>query len=201
MAKQGGVLGITGTVGGMTFDRNGVVRKVRPSNKDQFESAPSLARTRENAGEFGRVARAGKLLRQALRKQLQGVADRLSVGRLTKEMRRIEGLDTTATRGQRRVLKADAGELLGFNFNAGAPLTTVFFAEYAVKLTGKALTGKTLTGKALTGKALTLTLPGLVPTTDLAAPAGATDYGPGSHQQKRPPECFNKAVQAPKSLF
>ena len=191
MAKQGGVLGITGTVGGMTFDRNGVVRKARPSNKDQFESAPSLARTRENAGEFGRVARAGKLLRQALRKQLQGVADRLSVGRLTKEMRRIEGLDTTATRGQRRVLKADAGELLGFNFNAGAPLTAVFFAEYAVKLTGKTLTGKTLT----------LTLPGLVPTTDLTAPVGATDYGPGSHQQKRPPECFNKAVQAPKSLF
>ena len=191
MAKQGGVLGITGTVGGMTFDRNGVVRKARPSNKDQFESAPSLARTRENAGEFGRAARAGKLLRQALRKQLQGAADRLSVGRLTKEMRRIEGLDTTATRGQRRVLKAHAGELTGFNFNAGAPLTAVFFAEYAVKLTGKTLTGKTLT----------LTLPGLVPTTDLTAPVGATDYGPGSHQQKRPPECFNKAVQAPKSLF
>ena len=61
----------------MSFDKNGVVRQARTSNKEQFDSAASMARTRENATEFSRAAKAGKLLRQALRKQIQGAADAL----------------------------------------------------------------------------------------------------------------------------
>lgn len=155
-------MGISGTVGGMTFDKNGVVRQARTSNKAQFESADSMARTRENAGEFGRAATAGKLLRQALRKQIQGAADRFMVSRVTQLMRAIEGQDTTNPRGQRRVLKANVGKLVGFDFNEGAPLSAVFFADYTV---------------ALVGTNVKVNITALVPNVDLAAPAGTTHYG------------------------
>jgi hypothetical protein len=161
MAKQGGLLGITGTIGGMTLDKNGVVRQARTSNKATFESADSMARVRENASEFGRAALAGKLFRQALRKQIQGAADKLMVSRLTKAMRTLVGLDATNPRGKRQVLKTHVSELVGFDFNDGAPLTAVFFADYTV---------------VLAAATVTLTITGLVPDVDMAAPTGATHY-------------------------
>ncbi len=147
----------------MNFDKNGIVRQARTSNKAQFDAAPSMARTRENAGEFGRAATAGKLLRQTLRKQIQGAADRLMVSRMTKAMRAVEALDATNLRGKRQVLKANVAELVGFDFNSEAPLSAVVFAAYAVTISAAGL--------------IKLTLPGLVPNVDLAAPVGTTHYG------------------------
>ncbi len=146
----------------MTFDKNGVVRQARTSNKAQFETADSMVRSRENAKEFGRAATAGKLLRQALRKQIQGAADRLMVSRLTQLMRTIAAQDTTNPCGQRQVLKANVGKLVGFDFNEGAPLSAVCFADYTV---------------AVTGTNAQVKVTALVPNVDLAAPTGATHYG------------------------
>lgn len=162
MARQTGLLGIKGTVGGMTFDKNGVVRKAAQSNKAHFDGADSMARTRENAVEFGRAATAGKLLRQALRKQIQGTGDKVMISRLTRTMRTIESLDTVNPRGLRRVLKAHANLLVGFNFNTEAPLSTVFFAGFTVVVSAVGV--------------VTLTLPTILPFSDLAAPTGATHY-------------------------
>lgn len=155
-------MGIRGTVGGLTFDKNGNVRQKQGSNKARFDSATSMARTRENASEFGAAGSAGKVLRQAVRGAIQGAADRLMVPRLTKLMRSIIGQDTTNARGLRQVLKAHIGALVGFDFNANAHLGSTFFAPY--------------TFSSLTAGAFDLQIDAITPTNDLSAPAGATHY-------------------------
>ena len=49
-------MGLQGTVGGLVFRKDGSVSQKPASNKAAFSSAPGLARTRENASEFGRAA-------------------------------------------------------------------------------------------------------------------------------------------------
>jgi hypothetical protein len=162
MAKQVGLIKITGTIGGATFTKDGVVRAARQSNKAQFKSSPSMVRVRENSAEFTSASEAGKLLRQALRRQLQGASDRYMSSRLLKVMFKIMASDTTHVRGERMVQRANIGELVGFDFNAGAPLGTVFAGDYAIDVNGKTAT---------------VTLEGLVPDVDTRAPIGATHYG------------------------
>ena len=162
MARQTGLLGLKGTIGGMTFDKNGIVRKATPSNKSHFDTSDSMARTRENATEFGQAATAGKLLRQALRRQIQRTGDKVMISRLTRTMRAIESLDSLNPRGKRRVTKAHADQLVGFNFNTTAPFSTVFFASFAVAVSAAGV--------------LTVTFPGILPRTDMLAPIGATHF-------------------------
>lgn len=160
MGKLSGIFQFSGTVGGVTVDKNGTVRQKRAGNKAAFKGAASQSRTRENAAEFGAAGSAGKLLRDALRSALQGVSDRFATGRITKLMREIIGLDTVNGRGMRLVKKAAAAlKLLGLNFNLNAPLGTVFHAVY---------------GAAEAGAVTTLTIADFVPTRDVTAPQGAT---------------------------
>lgn len=161
MAQQTGILGIKGTVGGLVFAKDGSVRQKPASNKATFTSAKSMVRVRENASEFGAAGSAGKLVRDALRTQIQAASDRYMVSRLAKVMKSIINLDYTNDRGLRQVAAANAASLLGFNFNQGAGLGQSLFAPY------------TLTPS---GATVTLAIPSLNPTVDIAAPAGATHY-------------------------
>jgi hypothetical protein len=161
MAQQTGILGLQGTVGGLVFRKDGSVAQKPASNKAAFTSSASLARTRENASEFGTAASAAKLLRDSLRVAIQAASDSKMVSRLTKAMRAILALDTTNDRGQRQVLKANLASLLGFNFNLGAGIGQNLFFQY------------TITGS---GSDVTLTIPHLDPNTDISAPVGATHY-------------------------
>lgn len=161
MASQNGVLGLQGTVGGLVFARNGTVRQKPASNKAAFNSAASLARTRENASEFGRAGTAGKLIRTALRTLISTASDSRMVSRLTQKTRAIIGLDEANDRGARVLDKDNALELVGFDFNAGASLSQVFFGSYAT---------------AAAGADLTISLPSLNGLTDVAAPQGATHF-------------------------
>ena len=161
MASQNGILGLQGTVGGLVFARNGTVRQTPASNKAAFNSAASLARTRENASEFGRAGTAGKLIRTALRTLISTASDPLMVSRLTQKTRAIIGLDEANDRGLRVLDKDNAGELVGFDFNAGASLSQIFFGAYTT---------------AAAGADLTIGLPSLNGLTDVAAPQGATHF-------------------------
>ena len=161
MATQTGILGLQGTVGGLVFAKDGSVRQKPASNKAAFNSATSLARTRENASEFGRAAGAGKLLRDSLRVLIAAASDSRMVSRLTQTMRAIIGLDGTNGRGDRVVDKANIGELLGFNFNLGAGIGQTLFFQY---------------GLAANGADVTMTIPALNPSTDVVAPQGATHF-------------------------
>ena len=161
MASQNGILGLQGTVGGLVFARNGTVRQKPASNKAAFNSAASLARTRENASEFGTAASAGKLIRTALRTLISTASDARMVSRLTQKTRAIVGMDETNDRGARVMDKDNALELVGFDFNASASLGQVFFGAYTA---------------AAAGADLTIGLPSLNGLTDVAAPQGATHF-------------------------
>ena len=159
MATQTGILGLQGTVGGLTFRKDGSVSQKPPSNKAAFNSAPGLARTRENAAEFGRAASNAKLIRDSLRALIAAASDSRMVSRLTQAVRNVIGLDEINDRGSRVVDGANISQLLGFNFNLGAGIGQSIYFPYAV---------------SGAGADVTLTIPVLNPQVDVAAPQGAT---------------------------
>jgi len=161
MARQTGVIRIQGTVGGLVFNKDGSVSQKPQSNRAAFLTAPSLARTRENANEFGQATKYGKLLRDALRVQINTASDRFMTSRLVKVMREVIGLDDTNDRGMRVFDASNSAPLLGFNFNALSGIGQTMFFPYEV------------TGA---GADVTLDIPNLNPLTDFAAPQGATHY-------------------------
>lgn len=161
MAQQTGILGIQGTVGGLVFAKDGSVRQKPASNKAAFTSSPSMVRVRENASEFGTAASAGKLIRDALRTQIQAASDSRMVSRLAQTMKSIINLDTTSDRGARSVGAGNATSLLGFNFNQGAGLGQSLYSPYSF---------------SASGATVTLAIPSLNPGLDIVAPTGATHF-------------------------
>lgn len=161
MATQTGILGLQGTVGGLVFAKDGSVRQKPASNKASFMSSASMARTRENASEFGRAANGGKLIRQAFRSLIATASDSRMVSRLTQAVRAIVGLDETNDRGSRAVDKDNVGALLGFDFNGSAGIGQSLFFPYGV---------------AVAGSDVTMTIPSITPGTDVQAPQGATHF-------------------------
>jgi hypothetical protein len=161
MARQTGIVGIQGTVGGLVFGKNGNISQKPQGNKVAFASAPSRARTRENAAEFGLAAKYSKLLRDSLRVAIASASDSLLAARLTKVMREVIGLDDTNDRGQRVFDASNSAPLLGFNFNAGAGIGQTMYFPYEV------------TGA---GADVTMTIPALNPASDIAAPQGTTHF-------------------------
>ncbi|WP_310391301.1 hypothetical protein [Hymenobacter sp.] len=161
MASQTGILGLQGTVGGLVFAKDGSVRQKPASNKSSFDSKASMARTRENASEFGLSAKYSKLLRDSLRVAIAAASDSRVASRLTQKMREIIGLDGTNDRGQRVFDSDNSAPLLGFNFNAGAGIGQTMYFPYEV------------TGA---GADVTMSIPALNPASDIAAPQGATHF-------------------------
>jgi hypothetical protein len=152
---------LQGTVGGLVFAKDGTVRQKPASNKAAFASSASLARTRENAAEFGLAAKYSKLLRDSLRVAISSASDSRVTSRLTQKMREVIGLDDTNDRGQRVFNAANSAPLLGFNFNAAAGIGQSMYFPYAV------------TG---TGAEVTMSIPAMNPATDITAPQGATHF-------------------------
>ncbi len=157
MAKNTGAIQLTGTIGNVTIDKNGNARL-----KQQSRPVTS-PRTAENNAEFGTAGRAGKLVRDAMRRVLSLVPSGTSTGRLTAALRAIIGFDTTNGRGLRQVLKANIGALLGFQFNDGASLASNL---YAARTVGTDAQGVVTVGFA-----------SIDPMTDVSAPQGATHVG------------------------
>ena len=161
MATQTGILGIKGTVGGLVFAKDGSVRQKPASNKSSFDTKASMVRVRENASEFGAAASAGKLIRDALRTQIQAASDSRMVSRLSQTMKGIINLDTNGDRGMRGVSASNAASLLGFNFNLGAGLGQSLYSPYGI---------------SANGATVTLAIPSLNPIADIVAPTGATHF-------------------------
>ena len=161
MARQTGIIGIQGTVGGLVFSKNGNISQKPASDKAAFANAPSRARTRENASEFGLAAKYSKLLRDSLRVAIASASDSLLAARLTKVMREVIGLDDTNDRGQRVFDASNSAPLLGFNFNAGAGIGQTMYFPYEVMGVGADVT---------------MSIPSLNPASDIAAPQGTTHF-------------------------
>ena len=161
MAQQTGILGLQGTVGGLVFRKDGSVAQKPASNKAKFMNAASMARTRENALEFGMAASYSKVLRDSLRVAIASASDSRVTSRLTKLMREVIGLDDTNDRGQRVFDSSNSAPLLSFNFNASAGIGQTMYFPFEV------------TGN---GADVTLSIPSLNPSSDIAAPQGTTHF-------------------------
>lgn len=86
MAQQKGHLPVKGRIGNLSFykTRDGYLIKDKGGiDKSGMASDPKFQRTRENGAEFGRVGKAGKLLRNAVKTVSQGSSDGRAVSRLT----------------------------------------------------------------------------------------------------------------------
>ena len=80
--------------------------------------------------EFGRAGKGAKLLRVALRSELQKVQDRRASNRLLREMVRLVKTDALNPRGERNLTDAEKSSLAGFEFNATARLGSTFFVPF-----------------------------------------------------------------------
>jgi hypothetical protein len=97
-------------MGGVTADKNGVVRMAPPKREITAE------RTKENNREFGNASKQAKVIRSALA-PLE-IRAKLLAARLTKKVREGIGLDNTNPRGERVLSKREATIVLpGFQIN------------------------------------------------------------------------------------
>ncbi len=137
MAKQAGIITLDGTIDNISFfkTKDGYsARKKSGISASALANDPRFERTRENMAEFGRAAKAAKLLRDALLESTIGATDRRMVPRLTKTMMQVIAADAINTRGLRNVIDGEAELLQGFEFNREGTLTTVFMPVYAASI-------------------------------------------------------------------
>jgi hypothetical protein len=107
MARQTGIIQLSGPLGGISFYRHKkygmLARACNPVSAERIAKDPAFARTRENGTEFGMASRAGKLLRDGLRGFLQDVpTDELDL-RVMRLMMHLKTQDTVSKRGERQV--------------------------------------------------------------------------------------------------
>ena len=167
MGKLDGIIKIQGTLENLTFYKTTdghLVRTKGGVSKKRIQTDPAFLRTRENGTEFGHSAQAGKMLRLSVGTMLFLAKDRRLVSRLLKVMSQIKNLDTSNVRGQRQVsvgLTTAEGKLIlkGFDFNANAALSSIFYPPIALA---------TATGE--------VTVANFIPREQLMAPEGATHF-------------------------
>ena len=131
MAKQKGVIPLTGPMGGISFyESEGEYRAREKSgpSRDAVLTKESFARTRENAAEFRRAVRAGTMLRYSLRPLLKTMklADSGVSGRLHALFTKIVRSDPENDRGERTASKGNLEMLEDFAFHKDHKLSDVF---------------------------------------------------------------------------
>ncbi len=165
MARQKGIIKLTGKIGDLSFykSKDGYLAREKGGvDGDRIKKDPAFARTRENGSEFGLAATAGKTLRDAFRPLMMRAADNRITSRLTRLMSAIRKLDTTSDRGERSVAVAIQDQpakdmLKGFNFNIRSMLNTILYRPISLD--------------PVTGE---IEIEDLNPANHIAAPANAT---------------------------
>lgn len=167
MAKLKSLIKVEGTLDDLTFYKGKqgyLVRRKGGVSKERIENDPAFVRTRENGTEFGHCATAGKMLRRAILPLLSRVKDSEVIYRLVKVLSEVKNADLLSPRGERQVaigLATPEGKafLKGFDFNGGAPISTVLRADFTLD--------------PLTGE---VSIPDLIPEQNVSAPQGATHF-------------------------
>ncbi|MCB0465833.1 MAG: hypothetical protein KDC78_09215 [Aequorivita sp.] len=123
MARQVGIIPLTGTLKGINF----YVREGAPLarkggggfNSDAIKNKPKMVRVRENASEFGHCSSVKKHFRLSLRPFLCIRKDGKLHGRMMQLFMKLKNMDRINDRGQRRVgpgMDTEAGKQLLRNF-------------------------------------------------------------------------------------
>ena len=128
----------------------------------KFKKHPRLARTRENANEFGTASKSGKVLRSALH-ELRFAKDGTVVRRLHKAISKVLHTDTVNLRGKMTANAGDLTLLIGFNFNIKASLRGAMNLPYLSELNRE------------TGM-IGITMPSFKPANCIKAPDGTTHF-------------------------
>ncbi|MDT8346365.1 MAG: hypothetical protein RQ756_01085 [Flavobacteriaceae bacterium] len=109
MAKQSGLLKVTGTIDGINYyylNGKPVARKAGGGfNSKAIKTATNMRRVRENAAEFGHCSSVNKAFRGAIRGFYHGRPFRQMHQRLMSLFNALKNLDTESKRGERKVLK------------------------------------------------------------------------------------------------
>ena len=166
MAKQDGIIKLTGTINDIAFYKTAdghLARSKGGIDRNKILHSPAFARTRENNAEFGRAGKGGKLIRSALRSLMQNAKDRRVVSRLTTVLLAIIKTDPVSKRGQRTLDKGSLMLLEGFDFNINGKLDTTFFGLF------------TSAFDRVTGEA-TIAIDAFNATERIVAPSGTTHY-------------------------
>ncbi len=166
MARQDGVIKLTGQMGGISFykSQDGHLMRLKGGiDGDRIKNDPAFARTRENGEEFGRAGASGKLLRTALRTLIMNVSDSRMANRLTQQLMKVIQADATNTRGQRNVIDGEATLLTGFEFNQNGRLDKTFFAPYIPTIDRASGT-------------LSVSIPEFIPANMIGSPPGSTHF-------------------------
>lgn len=167
MGKLDGIIKIQGTLDNLTFYKSAdghLVRTKGGVSKNRIKNDPAFQRTRENGSEFGHSANSGKLFRTSVGTMLFHAKDPRLSSRMLGIMSQIKNLDSTGVRGSRQVaegLTTVEGKLLlkGFNFNAQAALSSVFYPLYVLDVPS--------------GK---VSIADFIPREQIMAPEGATHF-------------------------
>lgn len=143
MAKQAGILHLTGTLGEITFfeqDGHYYARRKSSLDKKRILTDPQFERTRENSSEFGMASRGYSLLRQAFLPTLSIFRTHDHRKSFIQLMKQLQQRDTMNVRGQRSVAQAlqepGTAELFnGLNFNSRKGLANVLLIRPDVDVT------------------------------------------------------------------
>jgi|SRR5690554_315377 len=107
MAKQGGIIFLKGTIGGINFyDRLGVPTAREAGGgftREAIKNGENMVRVREINSEFGICSRVNKCFKQAIRPVLIGYKDGTLHSRLMTLFLDIKDCDSFSIRGQRHV--------------------------------------------------------------------------------------------------
>lgn len=164
MAKQDSLILMTGTIGDLSFykTRDGYfVRRKTCLSGERVKRDPAFSRTRQNAAEFGRAARAGKLLRTAFEPLMEFASDARVTSRLAGALVKVIRADMTHPAGQRTIIARHTTLLEDFNFNRHGSLHKTFLAAYSASI------------DRTTGS-FTVYVPTFNPSASLRTPSGAT---------------------------
>ncbi|MFD2035158.1 hypothetical protein ACFSKL_10170 [Belliella marina] len=135
MAKQTGIITLSGNVGKLNFFKNRDGYQAREKggvSKSRIMTDPRYARTRENIAEFKTAAEAVRLLKDSIRPAILKISDSRIHQRLVKRMLEILRTDPVNNRGERSVAEGDWDLLQGLEMNAKAGLTSVLRPDIAI---------------------------------------------------------------------
>ncbi|MGB8194314.1 MAG: hypothetical protein WCF67_20450 [Chitinophagaceae bacterium] len=134
MAKQKGIIPVTGTIGELTFyqsEHGNLVRlKGKGISKERIFGDEKFAKTRDHIAEFSQAQTAAKLIRTSFRTLANNSRDKKMNQRLGGFVLDVIQSDIVNERGTRKIASGDMQLLKGFDFNEGMQLLDTMFATF-----------------------------------------------------------------------
>jgi hypothetical protein len=138
MAKQSGIIPISGTLGQLTFYKGwsgeNLVRRKTSLDRARLLNDPAFERTREHMSEFGRASKASRLIRLGIQSQLTQLTDNIVSARLTTSLLKIIKTDPAGLKGERLLERGNLELLKNFQFNRHCDLSNLIGNNYQINI-------------------------------------------------------------------